>query len=522
MTGWSKKWSVVPLAMIGMVLASGLSFAQQPKYGGTLVVGTVTDIVGIDPHKVTGEISMIVLNNIYERLIDLDEKGMPMPGLVSKWTVSSDGLVYTFHLRQGVKFHNGREMTADDVVYSYNRLMDPRTKYPFITQVQNIKEIKAIDKYTVQFTVKAPTITVMVYMSNPYGTHAIVPKEEVEKQGGTLTRPVGTGPYKFVEYVPDKHVIVERFKDYKGSSLPTSGTGGKKPAYADRIKFVPIKDAAVRSMALKTGDIDFTLRVAWEEIDDFKKDPNIVTYVSPGLAYVMLMFGVNTSANKFIRMADFRRAIGYCLDLQDLVDGSVFGNSVVNPSLVNLVDPFYSDVHKKGYGKDLKKAKELLKKVGYDGTPIKVAVTKVYLNTYKTAVLVEQMLGEAGIKVELDVKEWPALLQDSNSGKYDIMSFIASGMTDPSLNMARVHSKRNFVGYKNEKLDALVEKAEVTNDFGMRKKAYEQVHEIMLEDAPLLKLYDHSVAPAARKYVKGFKPMPYTADARLWQVWLDK
>ena len=519
---WPKKWSVVPLAMIGVVLASGFSFAQQPKYGGTLVVGTVTDIVGIDPHKVTGEISMIVLNNIYERLVDLDEKSMPMPGLASKWTVSSDGLVYTFHLRQGVKFHNGREMTAEDVAYSYNRLLDPKTKYPFVTQVQNIKDIKVIDKYTVQFTLKAPTITLLVYMSNPFGSHAIVPKEEVEKQGGTLTRPVGTGPYKFVEYVPDKHVIIERNKDYKGSNLPTSGTGGKKPAYADRIKFVPIKDAAVRSMALKTGDIDFTLRVAWEEIEDFKKDPNVVTYVSPGLAYVMLRFGVNTSANKFIRMADFRRAIGYCLDLQELVDGSVFGNSVVNPSLVNVVHPFYSDVHKKGYGKDLKKAKELLKKVGYDGTPVKLAVTKVYLNTYKVAVLAEQMLGEAGIKVELDVKEWPALLQDSNSGKYDIMSFIASGMTDPCLNMAQVHSQRNFVGYKNEKLDALVEKAEATHDFAARKKAYEQIHEIMLEDVPLLKLYDHSVAPAARKYVKGFKPMPYTADARLWQVWLDK
>ena len=518
-----EKWGVLLVVWIGIMVGSSLPAAsQQPKYGGTLVVGTVTDIVGIDPHKVSGDISMIALNNIYERLVDFDEKSIPMPGLASKWTISPDGLVYTFYLRQGVKFHNGRELTAEDVVYSYNRLLDPKTKYPFITQLQSIKDVKAIERYTVQFTVKAPTITLLVFMSNPYGTQCIVPKEEVEKQGGTLTRPVGTGPYKFVEYVPDKQVIIERNKDYKGSNLPTSGTGGQKPAYVDRIKFVPIKDAAVRTMALKTGEIDFSLRVAWEEIDELKKDPNIVTYVGPGTAYVMLQFGVNTSTNKFIRMADFRRAIGYCLDLQELVDGSVFGNSVVNPSLVNVVHPFYSDAHKKGFGKDLKKAKELLKKVGYDGTPVRVAVTKIYLNTYKTAILVEQMLGEAGIKVQLDVKEWPALLQDSNSGKYDILSFIASGVSDPSLNMSRVHSQRNFVGYKNERLDALVEKAEATNDFATRKKLYEQVHEIMLADVPLLKLYDHSVAPAARKYVKGFKPWPYTADYRLWQVWLDK
>ena len=154
-----KKWGVLPALFIGVLIAAGLAFAQQPKYGGTLVVGTVTDIVGIDPHKVTGEISMIVLNTMYERLIDLDEKSMPMPGLASKWTVSSDGLVYTFHLRQGVRFHNGRELTAEDVVYSYNRLMDPKTKYPFSPQVQNIKEVKALDKYTAQITLKAPSIT---------------------------------------------------------------------------------------------------------------------------------------------------------------------------------------------------------------------------------------------------------------------------------------------------------------------------------------------------------------------------
>ncbi len=522
MTRLKKTWVLFLFLILLVAGSSMLAAGQQPKYGGTLVVAIVTDIVGLDPHKVSAEISMIVLNNIFERLVDSDEKGMPMPGLASKWSMSPDGLVYTFTLRQGVKFHNGREMTAEDVVYSYNRLLDPKTKYPFVTQVKNIKEVKALDKYTVQFTLAAPSATFLVFMSNPYGTHAIVPKEELEKQGGTFTRPVGTGPYKFVEYVPDKHVILERNKDYKGSTLPTSGTGGKKPAYVDRMKFVPIKDAAVRTMALKTGEIDFTLRVAWEELDEIKKDPNIVTYVSPGLAYVMLQFGVNTSPNKFIRMADFRRAVGYCLDLQELVDGSVFGNSVINPSLVNVVTPFYSDAHKKGYGKDLKKAKDLLKKVGYDGTPIRVAVTKVYLNTYKTAILVEQMLAEAGIKVQLDVKEWPALLQDANSGKYDILSFIASGTADPSLNMARVHSKRNFVGYKSEKMDALIEKAEANNDFAARKKLYEQIHEVMLEDVPLLKLYDHSVAPATRKYVKGFKPMPYTADARLWHVWLDK
>lgn len=521
-TRGSNKWVFAFAGMVMGMMVFCPAVYGQPKYGGTLVVGSVGDMVGLDPHMVAAESSIMWLTSIYERLVELNENNLPMPGLAKKWTISNDGLTYTFNLREGVKFHNGREMTAEDVVYSYKRMLDPKTKSPYISHIKNINDFKILDKYTVQFIMKAPSSTFLIFTANPMYTNAIVPKEEVEKQGGTLNHPVGTGPYKFVEYVPDKHLILEKFKEYKQPGIPSSGTGGDKPAYIDRIKMLPIKDASVRLMALEKGDIDYDLRVPWEEFDELKKHSEINVYEGPGLAFYFLGFGVNSSSNKFVRQAAFRRAVGYCLDLQEIVEGSVFGHSTPNPSLVSAALPFFSEAHKKGYGKNIGKAKELLKEVGYDGSPIRLSATKLYLPIYKSVVLIQQMLAEAGINVKLDVMEWPALLSEALSGKYDMLCIADSGPVDPSMAMRWVHSKRNYVGYKNDKLDAFVEKAEILNDVEARKKLYEQIHEIYLEDAPIIKLFDHSVAMAARKHVKGIRVWPHAANLRYHLMWLDK
>ena len=513
------------LVFTGLVIAM-MAFSPvisaEPKYGGTLVVGSIGDMVGLDPHMVGAEASVMWLTPIYERLVDLDENSLPMPGLAKKWTISGDGLTYTFYLREGVKFHNGREMTSEDVVYSYKRMLDPATKSPYISHIKNISDFKILDKYTVQLIMKAPMATFLIFTANPLYPNAIVPKEEVEKQGGTLNHPVGTGPYKFVEYVPDKHLILEKFKGYKQPGVASQGTGGDKPAYVDRIKMLPIKDASARIMALQKGDIDYNVRVPWEEFDELKKNPELNVYEGRGLAFYFLSFGVGSSDNKFIRQAAFRQAVGYCLDLQEVVDGSVFGHSTANPSLVCAALPFYSEVHKKGYGKNIKKAKELLKQVGYDGSTIRLSATKLYAPIYKSAILIQQMLAEAGINVKLDIMEWPALLSENRSGKYDMQCYADSGPVDPSMAMRWVDSKRNTIGYKNDKLDALVEKAERVEDVEARKKLYEQIHEIYLKDAPLIKLFDHSVAPAARKHLKGIRVWPYLANLRFYLMWLDK
>jgi len=517
-----KKSSLIVLLGLALVLALVANPAgAAPKKGGTLIVGGPVDLVGLDPHKVRAESSVLWLNCIYERLVELDEQSNPMPGLAKSWTISKDGLTYLFKLRQGVKFHNGRELTADDVIYSYQRMANPKTGTAYIDHVKNIAKMRAVDKYTVEFVMKKPMSTFLVLTANQSAINAIVPKEEVEKQGGTLNHPVGTGPYKFVEYVPDKHMIIERNDNYTQPDIPTSGSGGKKPAYLQKIIYRPIKDSAVRNVALKKGEIQFANRLGWEEFDEMKKTPGIVAYEGPGLSYVFLGFGVSKPKNPFIKKAKFRQAIGYCLDLQEIVDGAVFGHSLANPSLVGIALPFYSEVHKKGYGRNIKKAKELLKEVGYDGSPIKLSVCKSYIHTYKTAIIVQQMLAEAGINAKLEILEWAALLKEFRSGDYDMESFAASAAADPSIGMRRVYSKQNFVGYKNPKLDALVEKGEAVSDFAERKKIYEQIHLIMLEDAPVIKVFDHSVSSAGRKNLKGVMVWPHTANCRFWTMWLE-
>lgn len=499
----------------------GPASAMAQKSGGSLMVGTPVDVVGLDPHKTSAAATFFVLCNIFERLVEMNESGQPMPGIAKKWSLSNDKLVYTFYLREKIKFHNGRELTAEDVKYSYDRMIDPKTAMPNNAHIKNIQSIKIVDKHTIQFTMKQPTATFLI-ITAAQQFDAIVPKEEVEKQAGILKRPVGTGPYKFVEYQPDRHVILEKFEGYVQPEVASSGSGGKKPAYAKQIRIASIKDPSVRDMALKTGEIDLSTRLAWEEFDEMKKIPEIAVYEGPGLAAVVLSFGIGAGKNPFVSKAAFRKAVGYCLDLQEIVDGSVFGHSAANPSLMGQALPFYSAIHKKGYGRNLTTAKALLKEAGYSGEPIKLAVCKRYPMAYKAAIVVQQMITQAGINVTLEVKEWAAHLKEWNGGTYEMTSIILSPVVDPAQYMNTLHSQRNHNGYKNIKLDGLAEKAEIIDDFENRKKIYEQIHLLMLEDAPILKLFDHSAGFGARKYVKGIKVWPDTSNFRLWNLWLDK
>jgi len=495
-----------------------LTAVAAPKKGGTLKVGVPADAVGLDPHKTRAYSSALMLKTIYEELVALSQDDNVMPGLAKSWTISEDGLVYTFKLREGVKFHNGREMVAQDVKYSYERLMDPKTKAPRLGPVKKIKEIKVIDKHTVEFTLKKATAAFLILNANPGRIFAIVAKEEVEKQGGTLNIPVGTGPYKFVEYNPDQHFIVERFEEYTQPAIPNSGMGGFQPSYFDRIKYIPIKESTVRDIALKKGEIDFNTRVSFDQWEDMKKAKGLRLISGPGASVVAITFGIKN--NPLFQNKAFRQAVAFSLDQQAVLDGSVWGHGVVNPSLVANKLPFYSEIHKKGHSRDLKKVKSLLKKAGYKGQEVKILVAKRYPMTYKAAIVVQQQLQEAGINAKLDVKEWAVLLKDAKSWKYDICSFIFGSSVDPAKPMRHLRPT-GYPGYNNPEILKLIEQGDSLSDFNKRKKIYEQIHEIMIDDVPLVKFYDLDVGFGAQTYVKGILDNDRPGYT-LTKYWIDK
>ncbi len=274
-------------------------FAQStPKRGGTLTVGFNSDIAATDPHVTSNFLTSVVMRQMFETLVTYGEKLEFVPMLAERWEISPDYRTYTFYLRKGKLFHNGREMVADDVKYSFQRIMDPKTGSPVRALFNNVDQIEVIDKYTVRFRMKKTDATLLSTLAYIPAVMAIVPREEVEKQGGVMKTPVGTGPFKFAEWKPDRYLLLERFDQYKPQPGPRNGFGGEYNVYLDKLKIVPVPEESVAAMALMNKEIDFLLDIPFKDRDKFLTDytkRGIVVDEVPGLTWYRFTFRCDAS-----------------------------------------------------------------------------------------------------------------------------------------------------------------------------------------------------------------------------------
>ena len=245
---------------LAWIAGSVLAFALLLGLAGPSPAGTVLkiaadgDISDVDLHMTTHYLNRVVLLNVYDMLFALGEDMGPRPSLVDKYAVSPDGLVYTLTLRRGVKFHSGKTLDAKDVVYSITKMQN---KGPRSGQFKKlIKSIEAADPLTVKITLNEVNAGFIATLANPIAPAVIYPDGEAERQGGTITKPVGTGPFEFVEWKKDSVVRLKKFAGYTVDDRPTSGFTGKRLALVDQVDFIPIRDSSVRAAALERGDGD--------------------------------------------------------------------------------------------------------------------------------------------------------------------------------------------------------------------------------------------------------------------------
>src|SRR5437870_1434095 len=231
----TRKYVLLALATLALVTGSALT-AEAQKKGGILKVGNLGEPPSLDAHWTTASITETLTNHIYEGLYSLDSSNRPIPMLAESHTVSKDGLVYTFKLRQGVKFHNGKEMTSEDVVASLAR-WGKQSIYGKALFAQ-VAEWKALDKYTAEMKLKEKSAIVLISLAVPNNFGAIYPKEIAEKFAPEVkaTEYVGTGPFKLAEWKPDQYIRMVRFDDYKSRTEKPNGYGGGKTAYVDEIR----------------------------------------------------------------------------------------------------------------------------------------------------------------------------------------------------------------------------------------------------------------------------------------------
>ena len=253
---------VMALALLlGATMVAAPHAAAQANH---LKVALQGDTSNVDLHLTTHYVSRVALLNVYEMLYTLGEDLSIQPMLADKHTISPDGLTYTITVRKGVKFHNGKVMDAKDVAYTLNRMRNQGCRSAEFKAL--VKDVEATDASTVRIGLNAPSGVFLANLANVICPVVIYPEGEVEKQGGAITKPVGTGPYEFVEWKKDAFLRVKKFKDYVADSRPSSGLAGKKVAIMETVDFIPIPDSSVRAAAIEKGDVDIAIELNIEDV----------------------------------------------------------------------------------------------------------------------------------------------------------------------------------------------------------------------------------------------------------------
>jgi peptide/nickel transport system substrate-binding protein len=491
---------------------SGSETTGEPKAGGELIVGIITDPVGLDPHLASAASTVRVIEHVYSGLLqqDVENYGSYLPDLAKSWDISEDNKTYTFHLVQGVKFHNGREMTAEDVKYSIERIKDPALGSPRAYMFEKVESVNVIDDYTVEFKLSQPFSPLLSNLAS--SQNAIVPKEVVEEHGDLQNVAIGTGPFVFEKYTPQTEIVLTKNQDYYVEGLP----------YLDKITLKPIPDDTARTTALRTGTVDVIENVPQKDVLTLEGDSNVVVQGGPGTFYDYIGFNMNKEPFNDIKV---RQAIATAVNRQEIVDISLFGyGTVINGGPIPKGHWAHADFV--AYEQDLEKAKSLLAEAGYpDGFKATIKVGAEYKSQVSIAQVVKEQLQPLGIEIEVQPTEWGLFLDQWNKKEFDMVVLGWIGAVDPDDWLyAQFHSGEdwNAYGLADPVIDELLEKGQAVTDQSERKEIYQEAQQLIAEQAPYVFLHVNDQYDGLSPAVKGYVTTPTGSMVGFKTTWLDK
>ena len=506
------------VVLMGILVAGGLqpSAAQTgPRYGGTLRAGMQTDPVGLDPHLTTATATRNMMENVYDTLVMVNSEGRYIPGLAESWTTSADGLTWTFQIRSGVKFHNGRVMTAEDAAYSINRIRDPNTKSPRAGDFAEVDSLTATGPTTLVIRLKRPFSPLLAKLS--LSTNVVVPREVVQRDGNLNTTPTGTGPFRFVGYTPQQRLTLVRSGDYWERDA-----GGRRLPYLDRIEFVFLPDAVARATALRAGSVDWIEYVPSSEVRALRSDPNIE--VVGGLSANFRSLYMNNAVAPFNNVK-VRQAIAYAIDKKEIVDTALFGvGGIVATGTLIPPGNFFAYTRSPYNKVDLDRAKRLLAEGGQpNGFEADLYVTSTYDFLRTPAELVQAQLAKIGIRLKITAADWSVYLPTVFQKRYALTILGTSGQSDPDDYLyGNLHSKGglNLVNHNDPQFDRLLDQARATSNEAQRKRLYEQAQARLMDTMPMVFIYHSTQYEAVRKAVRGFEHWPNTSYLGLRRTWM--
>ena len=474
--------------------SSGDNSSKEP--GGSVVVGIQQDIDSLDPHKATAAGTKEILFNIFEGLVKPDENGNLMNAVASDYTISQDGLVYTFTLRDNVKFHNGNAVTAEDVKYSLERVSGLLDGTPLISTLKTIQSVEILDEKTVQVTVGSAN-TELIYSF----VAAIIPAGSGEDESAN---PVGTGPFSFVSYTPLEGIVLAKNPDYWQTGLP----------YLDQVHFKIVNSADTALLVLQGGAIHIYACLTDSQAQALKGSHQVLASASN---VVQALFLNNAVAP--LDDVRVRQAILYAIDKEEINDfvGGGSGTLISSAMLPTLKDNYVDLNDTYGTKANVEKAKELLKDAGYEnGFNLEIAIPSNYEFHMQTGEVVVEQLKAVGINATIKAMEWSSWLDEVYNGRQytATISGITCDMTPGYLlNRFQTTSKKNFINFANVQYDELYVKAQETLDLAQKAEYYKQLQKILCDEAGSAFLQVPANMTAIDKNLTGYKFYPvYVQD----------
>ena len=455
--------------------------------GGDLVAAIGGEPDQLDPHKTTSYFSFEVLENVYDTLVEPDPQGTMQPDLATSWKVSSDQLTWTFTMRQGVKFSDGTDLSADDVAYSYKRIIDGKLSPSW--RFASVSSVSAPDKSTVVIKVKTPTPNLLTLIGGFKGL-AIVEKANVTD--GKIGRdPIGSGPFEVAEWTGGDHITLKANPDYWGA----------KPQLAS-VKYRFISDGNTAITALKNGEIQWTDSIPPQQVKTLQSNDSIKLSVSPSNDYYYLSLN---EKNKPWNNTAARQAIAYAIDRDAIIQATTYGTATPNQLAIPKQSAWYTAYSK--YSKDTAKAKQLLAAAGYTGGTLNFLATSDYPETVTAAQIIASDLQPLGITVKITTVDFATFLSDESAGKWDMYMLSWVGNIDPAeyyFSQQRTDASLNFQHYSNTKVDKLLDAGAVETDMAKRKQDYAQAATQVADDASYIYLYNPAVIQAWSPKLTGY------------------
>ena len=504
------------LALVAALSLGTIALARD------ITIGQRLEFTILDPHKSSSAFDAVLFWGLFDNLIQRDgATGELHPHLATAWEVSDDGLVWTFELRDDVIFHDGTPFNAEAAVLNFERIVAPETESQYARfELGPFQEARAVDDYTLELIFSEPYGPLPSALAT-YGMGMMSPTAFMELGDEISERPVASGPYRFVEYIPGQSVTIARNPDYAWAADFQS----REDAYFDTITFRFIEEDATRAAALERGEIDLALYLDAQDWLDFEADPNFETFAYLRLGYPPAGLFINVQ-NPPTDDLLVRRALIHATDAE-LINEVIF-EGINGPSggVMSRHSFAYSEEAGEMYPYDAELAGELLDEAGWtlnEATGFRErdgeTLTVMYLTLSGSASQAEVIEAEwrrIGIRVEIVVQDNPAQQNIAQEGRHNVV-WTQWGGVDPSALQGRYGSENigsgwNFAHYANDRVDEIFRLGRAETDQAIREELYGELQQILMEDATIVPLYNVSVLVAAREGIDGWTP----PDATGW------